>query len=73
MSKSPDYSQISKIAQSTAGQQLIAFLQKNGGQALQNAIEKAASGDYADAKQAISTLLSTREAQLLIKQLEDKK
>lgn len=65
-----DMSQLLQLAQSPAGQQLIALLQKSGGNTLQDAIVKASAGDYAQAKDLISTLLSTPEAKTLLKQLE---
>ena len=65
-----DMSQLLQLAQSPAGQQLIALLQKSGGNTLQDAIAKASAGDYAQAKDLISTLLSTPEAKNLLKQLE---
>lgn len=57
------------LAKSPAGQQLIALLQKNGGQEFQQAMAKAAAGDYEQAKQVLNSLLSTDEAQDLLKQL----
>ncbi len=57
------------LAQTPAGQQLIALLQKNGGADLQQAMAKAAAGDYEQAKNAISAALSSPEAQALLNQL----
>ena len=58
-----------KIASSPAGQELIRLLQRNGGAGLQQALAKAAAGDYADAKDTLSALLNDPEAQYLLKQL----
>jgi hypothetical protein len=66
-----DLSELMRLAQSPAGQQLIALLQQNGGARLQTAVEKAGSGDFTQAKQILSSLLSNPEAQVLLKQLED--
>lgn len=66
-----DLSELMRLAQSPAGQQLIALLQQNGGNHLQTAVEKAGSGDFGQAKQILSSLLSDPEAQALLKQLED--
>lgn len=66
-----DMSELMRLAQSPAGQQLIALLQRSGGQELQNAVEKAAQGDYGQAKQALSSLLSNPQAQALLKKLEE--
>lgn len=61
--------QAMQFAQTPEGQQLMAMLQKNGGAELQEAIDKAAAGDYTKAKHSLSSLLSTPEAQAIIKQL----
>lgn len=58
-----------KLAQSPAGQQLIQLLQQTGGNDLQAAMEKAAAGDYSQAKQAITSLMNNPEAQKLLKQM----
>lgn len=58
-----------RIAASPAGQELIRLLQQNGGQHLQQALNKAAKGDYADAKDALSALLNNPDAQSLLNQL----
>lgn len=65
-----DFSQLMHLAQSPAGQQLISYLQQHGGQDLKNAINKANAGDLTGAKQQLSSILSTKEAQNLLKQLE---
>ena len=41
-----------------------------GGEELSQAISKAASGDYQQAKQILNQLLSSPEAQALLKELE---
>ena len=46
------------------------MLQRSGGEDLQNAVAKASSGDYREAKRTLSALLSTPEAQALLKQME---
>lgn len=48
-----------KLANSPAGQQLIAMLQRSNGDQLQNAMALAAAGDLKSASQIISTLLSS--------------
>lgn len=58
-----------KIAGTPAGQQLIQLLQQNGGEELRQAMAKAAAGDYAQAKQALTSLLDTPEAKKLLDQL----
>lgn len=73
MQQNPDMSQLLRLAQSQAGQQLLALLQKSGGSTLQEAIAQASAGDYAQAKTTLSSLLSSPEAQALLKQLEGSK
>lgn len=62
-------SELLRLAKSPAGQQLISALQKSGGAELQDAMSKAAAGDYSQAQKTISAFLSTPEAQKLLKQL----
>lgn len=64
-----DYAELLKLAQSPAGQQLIAALKQQQGQNLNAAMAKAALGDYTQAKQAIAEFLSTAEAKALLNQL----
>lgn len=65
-----DLSELMRLAQSPAGQQLLSSLQKSGGEELNTAMAKAAAGDYSQAQKAISAFLSTPEAQKLLRQLE---
>lgn len=60
---------ILRMAQSPAGRQLITLLHQKGGRELQDAIRQAADGDYGKAKESINQLLSSPEAQALLKQL----
>ncbi len=71
MANFQDMSQIMKLAQSPAGQQLISLIQRSSRGELEQALSKANSGDYSGAKDALSTLLSSPEAQKLLKQLEE--
>ena len=73
MQNQPEMDQLMKLAQSPAGQQLLAMLQRNGADTLQNAIAMAAAGDYQEAKQTLSALLSSPQAQALLKQMEEGK
>lgn len=68
-----DMTELMRLAQSPAGQQLIALLQRSGGTKLQSAVSSASAGNYDAAREALSSLLSTAEAQALLKQLEDSK
>ena len=58
-----------RMAQSPAGQQLIQMLQQNGSNELQQAMEKAAAGDYTQAKEILSALMHDPEAIKLLQQL----
>ena len=67
-----DMSQIMRMAQSPAGKKLIAMLQSNNSDAMQQAMKRAAEGDYSQAKQEIEKILSTPEANRLLEQLRGK-
>lgn len=71
MQKNPDYIQLMKLAQSPAGQQLMAMLQRSDSTQLRSAMASATAGDMEQAKSILSSLLSDPEAQNLIKQLGD--
>lgn len=71
MDQVPDLRQLMKLAQSPAGQQLLQLLRQQDGNALDAAVKKAASGDYAQAKEALAGFLNTPEAKALLRQLED--
>ena len=73
MQQTPNISELIHMAQTPAGQQLIALLQKQDSAQLQQAITYAVSGDYNRAKEILSKLLSSPEAQALLKKLEDPK
>lgn len=73
MQQMPDMNELIRLAQTSAGQQLIILLQKKGGNRLQEAIAKAAAGDYSGAKDILSEVLSTPDAQALLRELEERK
>ncbi len=58
-----------RLANSPEGQQLLRILQAGNGADLQKAMASASSGDYAAAKQALSAVLSSPEAQKLLNQM----
>lgn len=66
--REPNMQEVMRLAQSPAGQQLIAMLRQNGGDELKLAMAKAAAGDYTAAKNAISSLLDTPEGKALLEQ-----
>ncbi|MGM9589520.1 MAG: hypothetical protein ACI3V0_05035 [Faecousia sp.] len=61
--------QAKKLAQSPEGQQLAALLQQLGGSNLQQAMERAAKGDFSQAQQVISTLMENPQARQLLEKL----
>ena len=69
--KSEDFSmeEIMNLAKSPAGQQLLAMLQRSDSGKVQQAADLAAAGQYNQAAQALQSMLSSPEAQALIKQL----
>ena len=70
MQPMPDIAALMKLAQSPAGQQLLAMLKSNPNTNLSNIAATAAAGNLEEAKQQLSSALSSREAQELLKQLE---
>lgn len=58
-----------RLAKSPAGQQLLAMLRRSDSGQLQQAMDQATAGNYAQASQIISTLLSSGEAQQLLDEL----
>ena len=60
-----------RLAKSDAGQKLLAILKQSDGQQLEKARDCAASGDYSNAMQALSSLLQREDVRTLLKQLED--
>lgn len=65
----PDLAEAMRLARSPAVKQLMELLQKNDNGELQNALEKAKSGDFETARTAIDSLLSSPDAKALLKQL----
>lgn len=58
-----------RLAQTPAGQQLLSILQQQNSPELKNAMNSAAAGDYAGAREALSSLLDSPEIAALLKQL----
>ena len=59
-----------RLAQSPAGQQLQQLLQQADQQTLNSALSQAQQGNYEDAARQIRTLMSSPQAQALLKELE---
>ena len=66
----PDIAALMKIVQSPAGQQLLAMLQSTHTADLDRITAAAVSGNLEEAKQKLSSMLSSSKAQELLKQLE---
>ena len=64
-----DFSELMKIANSPAGQELISLVQKNRDEHFDRAMQQAQDGDYSQAQAMLSQILSTLEARDLIKKL----
>ena len=58
-----------RLAQSEAGQQLFALLHSENSAAIEQAMNMAATGDYAQAKQALSSLLSSPQVKAMLEQM----
>ena len=71
MQPMPDIATLLKIAQSPAGQKLLTMLKAGNSTDLDWIAATAASGNLEEAKQKLSAMLSTKEAQELLKQLEN--
>ena len=60
-----------RLANTDAGQQLLAILKQSDGQQLEKVRDSAATGDYSCAMQALSTLMQREDVRQLLKQLEE--
>ena len=61
-----------RLAQTPEGKQLMQLLQRSDSGQLQQAMEKASAGDYREAGSILKSLLSSPEAQQLMRQLGEK-
>ena len=64
--------EIMRLAKSPAGQQLFAMLKQSDNEKLEQAVSQAKTGDYTQAGQTLSAMLSSPEAQKLLKELGGK-
>ena len=71
--KSQDFSmrEAQRLAKTPEGKKLMALLQKENDAQLKKAMGYAAGGNYQEAGKLLQELLSSPEAQQLIRQLED--
>ena len=59
-----------RIANSEAGQRLLATLQAQNADALNTAMQNAASGDYSKVRDSLSAMLASPQVQALLEQLK---
>ena len=71
MQPMPDMAELLKIAQSPAGQKLLTMLRSVNGAELSSITSAVTSGNLEGAKQQLSGILNSKEAQELLKQLEN--
>lgn len=64
-----DLAEAIRLARTPAGKQLLELFQKNDSEQLRSALEKANSGDFSQAKEAINAFLSTPDAKALLEQI----
>ncbi len=69
MQNMPDLSQLMQLAGTPEGQAFLTLLRNSDSAALNQAMQYAQAGDYDRAGSALSSLLSTPEAQKLMKKL----
>lgn len=70
MQPMPDIAALLRIAQSPAGQTLLTLLKSSNSADLDSIAAAAASGNLEEAKQKLGSMLTSKEAQELLKQLE---
>ena len=61
-----------RIAQSDAGRQLLKMLQQSGGQELNQAVARAAAGDYSSATALLQQLVQDPRAKKLLEEMGGK-
>ena len=69
MQQIPDRNELLRLAQTPAGQKLLAMLQNSDSSRLGDAVSSAAAGNYGKTQEILSALLSSPEAQALLKEL----
>ena len=58
-----------RLANSDAGQRLLAILKQSDGDQLRKAMDQAAAGNYEGMQSALSSVLASQEVQALLKEL----
>jgi len=59
------------IAKSEAGQQLLGMLQSQHGDQLQNAMQQAKAGNFAQVKEMMEKMMASEQAQQLLKRMQE--
>ena len=60
-----------RLANSEAGQKLLAILKDSDSAMLRQAMDEASAGNFENTQKALSSLLSSPQVQALLKELED--
>ena len=60
-----------RLANSKAGQQLLALLKENHDPGVRHAIQQASKGDYTNIRDNLASLMRSPQVQQLLKELED--
>jgi len=59
------------MAKSEAGQQLFGLLQREHGEQLQNAMEQAKAGNFAQVKEMMEAMMTSEQVQQLMKKMQE--
>ncbi len=68
---SMDMQRAMRLAQTDVAKQLMAMLQNQSGQQLQNAMTQAAAGNLGQAKDILQQLMENEQARQLLRQLQE--
>ena len=60
-----------RLANSDAGQRLLALLKQNDDPGIRQAMQQAATGDYTKIKDSLAGLMASPQVRQLLKELED--
>ena len=64
-----DFSELLRVANSPAGKELMALIEKNRDSNFDEAMHQAEMGDFSQARTILNQMLSTKEAQQLVEQI----
>jgi len=63
--------QAAAMAKSEAGQELLGLLQRQHADQLQNAMQQAKAGNFAQVKEMMEAMLASEQAQQLLKKMQE--